>query len=49
VSRRAEKVEMTDKNKWLGDLAENPDARFSQVDFDKLTPPEQVFICIWGA
>jgi hypothetical protein len=36
-----------DKNQWLCDLVVGPDARFSQVDFDNLTPAEQVFICVW--
>ena len=38
---------MADKNKELIALSENPGARFWKVDFQKLTKPEQVFLCIW--
>lgn len=36
-----------DKNRYLGELAEHPDARFWREPFESLTRPEQVFRCIW--
>jgi hypothetical protein len=36
-----------DKNTWLIRLAENPIARFWQLDFEQLTRAEQVFRTIW--
>ncbi|MCC6560990.1 MAG: DMP19 family protein [Xanthomonadales bacterium] len=36
-----------DKNRYLGELAEHPDARFWREPFASLTRPEQVFRCIW--
>ena len=36
-----------DKNRYLGELAEHPDARFWRESFESLTRPEQVFRCVW--
>jgi hypothetical protein len=36
-----------DKNRYLGELADHPDARFWRESFDSLSRPEQVFRCVW--
>jgi len=36
-----------DKNRYLGELAEHPDARFWRESFESLKRPEQVFRCVW--
>ncbi|HWT15383.1 MAG TPA: DMP19 family protein [Patescibacteria group bacterium] len=36
-----------DKNRYLGELAEHPGARFWRAPFDALSRPEQVFRCVW--
>lgn len=38
---------MVDENRWLIQLAEHDKARFFKVAYEELTPPEQVFLCVW--
>lgn len=38
---------MVDENRWLIELAESEAARFWKAPFEELTPPEQVFLCVW--
>ena len=38
---------MADKNKELIALSENPATRFWKVNFQELSKPEQVFVCVW--
>ena len=38
---------MAEKNEALIALSDNPAARFWKADFQKLTKPEQVFVCVW--
>jgi hypothetical protein len=38
---------MVDKERYLGELAAHPSARFWRVDFTELTVPERVFAAIW--
>ncbi len=38
---------MVDENRWLIELAESDKARFFKVAYEELTPPEQVFVCVW--
>jgi hypothetical protein len=35
------------KNKWLIELSESPNARFFRLEFKDLTPEEQVFLSVW--
>jgi len=38
---------MSDKNKWLINLSDEVLARLGDQEFETLSRPEQVFVCIW--
>lgn len=38
---------MVDENAWLIALARSEATRFWKLEFEELTRPEQVFLCVW--